>query len=73
MRILYQENMTIEEVARRDPPSCGSPDTDDFRNKFEWEYLDNQLLCLAENENSVSGEHGNRRGGTTRPLVERYS
>ena len=35
--------MTIEEVARRDPPSCGSPDTDDFRKNFERECLENTL------------------------------
>ena len=34
IRILYQENTTIEEVARRDPPSSGSPDTEVFRNTF---------------------------------------
>ena len=39
---LYQENMTIEEVARRDTPLSRSPDTDDFRKNFEWEYLENR-------------------------------
>ena len=73
MKILYQENMTIEEVARRDPPSCGSPDTEVFGKKFEREYLDNQQNYVAENSNFVSGEHDLRGGGTTSPAVGRFS
>ena len=42
IRTLYQENITIEVVARRDPTSSGSPDTDDFRKNFDWEYLENR-------------------------------
>ena len=34
IRTLYQENITIEEVALRDPASSGSPDTDDFPKKL---------------------------------------
>ena len=72
-RVLYQENMAIEEVAGRDPPSSCSPDTEVFRKNFEWEYLDTGHDYLAEISNFVSGEHGNRRGGTTRPPVVRFS
>ena len=59
--------MTIEEVARQEPPSGGSPDTEVFGKKFEREYLDNQQNYVAENSNFVSGEYGHRGGGTTRP------
>ena len=70
---LYQENMTNEEVARREFPSSGSPDTDNFRKYFESEYLDKQQIYLAENSYIVPREHDQRRGGTTRVPVERFS
>ena len=57
--------MTMEEVTRQNPPSSGSPDTDDFRKNFVWVYLEKQQICLAENSNLVSEEHNYRRGDTT--------
>ena len=70
-RKLYQNDMTMLEVARRDTPSSGS-DTGYIRKKFEWEYLEKQQICHAENSNVVSGQHDYGRGGTTRPPVERF-
>ena len=58
---LYQENITKEEVARRDTSSSGSPATDDFRKNFEWEYLDNQQIFLAENLSILSKEHDSEK------------
>ena len=50
-RILYQEHMTIEEVARCGHSSCCSPDIEIFRTKFNREYLDSQNLYFAEISN----------------------
>ena len=47
----------MEEVARRDHPSSGSPDTDNFRRKIKWVYLEKQQICLADNLIIVSEEH----------------
>ena len=55
------------EVARRDTPWSGYPDTDGFRNKFVWVYLEEEKICVAVNSNLVSEEHGHVRTGTTGP------
>ena len=49
-------------MARRDPLSSGSPDTDDFRKNFDWEYLENRKFYLPENSNLVSGDHDHGSG-----------
>ena len=63
----------MEEVARREPPSSGPPDTDDFRRKIEWVYLERQQTCPADYPNIESEEHVHGRGGTTGPPVQRFS
>ena len=65
--------MTLEEAARQSRSFSGAPDTEVFRKIFELEYLANELEFLGENSDFVSGEHDTRRGGRTKPAVERCS
>ena len=64
---LYQENMTLGEVSRRENPSSGSPGTDNFRKNIECVYLEKQQILLSDNSNLVSGEHDHVWGGTIAP------
>ena len=64
LRILNQEHMTIEVVARYGHPSGCSPDTDVFRKKFNRQYLESQNFYSSMITNFVSGSHDNRGGGT---------
>ena len=73
IRILYQQNMRLEEVARQSLPMTGSPDTEVFRIIFKLEYLENEEVHLVENSDFVSGENKTRRGGTTKSADERIS
>ena len=73
IQILYQENMTLEEGARREPSSSGAPGTDDFRKYIECVCLEKPLIRLADNSNPKSGEHDTVRVGTTGPSVKRVS
>ena len=63
--ILYQENMTIEEVARQCRPLSVTPDTEILRKISRIECLVNQEEYLAEISDFVSGEHDTLGGGTT--------
>ena len=73
IRILHQENMILEEVARQSRPLSVAPDTGVHRKIFGLEYLGNEREFLGENSDFVSGEHDNRRGGTTKSVVQRCS
>ena len=65
IQILYQEDMNLEEGARREPSSSCAPEKYDFRKNLESVYLERQHICLADNSNLVSGEHDHGRGDTT--------
>ena len=69
----YQENMTLEEVARQSRPLSESPNNSIIRKMFKQKYFVNQEEFLAQNTADVSGEHETRRGGTTKPAAERIS
>ena len=73
IRILYQENMRLEEMARQSRPTSGSPDTDVLHILFKLEYLENEDVHLVENSDFVSGENKTRRCGTTKSADERIS
>ena len=65
--------MIHEEVARQNRPLSGAPDKEVFRKIFGLEYHANEREFLGENSDFVSGEHDTRRGGTSKPAVERCS
>ena len=71
--VLYQENIRIEEVARQSVTCNCSPDIAVFRKIYEREYLLIGTEFLPENSSFVSGEHKNRRGGTTKRYVQLFS
>ena len=56
-RILYQEHITTEDVARISHAPCDTPDKVVSRKKFEREYLKNQKFSLTEISYYVSGAH----------------
>ena len=62
-RIFYQENMTLEELARHRPPLGRAPDAEVVKKILTQEY---QFKISY----FVSGEHDPPRGGTRSPSDE---
>ena len=69
----YQENMTLEEVARQSRPLSESPNNSIIRKMFKQKYFVNQEEFLAENPTNISGEYDTRGGGTTKTDAEGIS
>ena len=65
--------MILEEVALQNRSLSGAPDAEVFREIFLLEYLADEREFLGENSDFVSGEHGTRRGGTIKSVVQRCS
>ena len=73
IRILYQANIILEEVARQRSTCSCSPDTEVIHKMFKVEYFVNELEIVAENSDLVSGEHDTQRVGTTKIEVQFFS